>query len=332
MDSESSPPPTSRLGRGLGAMVNEVANIKAGSATASPGSGYARLALHEIKQPHPGRQPDETLIASVKKFGLLQPVLVARGESGDYILLAGSRRLGAARAAGLHDVPALVVSPDKAGALDIYLEENLTRRELSESDRIRLRDRWMSETGKELEQAEERIPEAQWESTGQKTPRDPRIWRIAAAVMAVVSSALLVLLFNAKPIDQRPLVIPVQFAEAEEERPAIEMSPVDQSWMELFSFPGNAREIIDGRLGLIFRQTLFDENVLTDRGKLTLNQLAAIVLSVPVALNIEITAPGPACATAAAHLIGEGVAAGRIRVMPDDRGPVRIDLFAQATP
>lgn len=327
MDNEPSNP--SRLGRGLGAMVNEVANIKAGSASAAPGSGYARIPLHEIKQPHPGRQPDEALIASVKKFGLLQPVLVARGESGDYTLLAGSRRLGAARAAGLNDVPALVVPPEKAGALDVYLEENLVRRELSESDRIRLRDRWMSETGKELEQAEERIPEAQWESTGQKTPRDPRIWRIAAAVMAVVSSVLLILLFNAKPVDRRPVVIPVQFAEtkAGPETPA--PKSVDSRWMEFFSFPGNTREIRDGRLGIIFRQELFDDGVLTDRGVLALNQLAAIAQSLPVPLNIELTAPGPACATAAAHLIAEGMAPESIKVMPDDRAPVRVDIYAR---
>jgi hypothetical protein len=324
MDNDSSTP--SRLGRGLGAMVNEVANIKTGSA-AAPGSGFARLSLHEIKQPHPGRQADEALIASVKKFGMLQPVLVARGEAGDYNLLAGSRRLGAARAAGLNDVPALVVPPEKAGALDVYLEENLARRELSESDRIRLRDRWMSETGNELEQAETRIPEAHWESTGQKTPRDPRIWRIAAAVMAVVSSALLVLLFNAKPIDRRPVVIPVQFAETEVESVVVEAQTVDHAWMEPFSFPGNTREIRDGRLGIIFRQSLFEDGVLTGRGRLALNQLAAIAQSVAIDLNVEITAPGPACASAAAHLIAEGIAPERIMVMPDDEAPEQIVLY-----
>jgi hypothetical protein len=330
MDNESSNP--SRLGRGLSAMVNEVANIKAGSASPAPGSGFTRLPLHEIKQPHPGRQPDEALIASVKKFGLLQPVLVTRVEAGNYTLLAGSRRLGAARAAGLNDVPALLVPPEKAGALDVYLEENLARRELSESDRIRLRDRWMSETGNQLEQAEERIPEAHWESTGQKTPRDPRIWRIAAAVMAVVSSVLLILLFNAKPVDRRPVVIPVHFAEAEVERAVVEAQPVDDTWMEFFSFPGHTREIRDGRLGIIFRQPLFEDGALNGRGELALNQLAAIAQSVAVDLNIAITAPGPACSTAAAHLIGEGIAPERIQVVPDDRAPVRIDVYAVATP
>lgn len=307
MDNET---PTSRLGRGLSSMVGEVAGIKAGAV--STGGGFTRLRITEIRQPHPGRTADDALTASVKKYGVLQPVLVARqGES--YELLAGARRIDAATAAGLADVPALIIPPDRAGALDVFLEENLTRSELSESERMRLRDRWMRETGRDLAQAEERIPELPWESAPVKPVKNPRIWSAAAAVLAVVATILLILLLNAKPVDRRPVVIPVDFVEA----PApVEEPPVDVSWMEAFRFPGYSRSVEGDNLNLTLTEPLMEGLQLSARGKLFLNQLAAIITSNAKPLSLEITATIQAAAAAYEHLVNEGVDFHRILIQP----------------
>jgi ParB-like chromosome segregation protein Spo0J len=87
----------------------------------------------------------------VKKFGVLQPVLVAREPKPVTGCSPDARRAQAARDAGLADVPALIIPPDRAGELDVFLEENLNRADLSEFDRLRLRDQWMRETGRDAE-------------------------------------------------------------------------------------------------------------------------------------------------------------------------------------
>ena len=52
------------------------------------------------------------LAASLKTNGLIQPVIVRRAESGEYQLIAGERRLRAAKLAGLATVPAIVREAD----------------------------------------------------------------------------------------------------------------------------------------------------------------------------------------------------------------------------
>lgn len=282
-------------------MVNDVAGIKAGARPA--GGGYVRLRPDEIRQPQPGRHADDALNASVKKYGVLQPVLVAR-DGDSYVLLAGARRMDAARAAGLADVPALIIPPDRAGALDVFLEENLIRSELTEPERIRLRDRWMRETGRELAHAEERIPELPWEEAPVRPVKNPRIWTIAAGVLAVVATTLLVLLLNAKPVDRRPVVIPVGFIEAAPPEP----SPLpDRTWMDAFRFPGHSRAVHDDVLSITVTEPLVDGAQLSPRGSLFIHQLAAVYAAAPFPLHIEIIASSSTGTAAADRLIAEGV-------------------------
>ena len=83
--------------------------------------------------------PEETLSelsASIKREGLLQPVLV-RPKDGRYELIAGERRLRAAKLAGLSSVPAIVREPTDIEARVESLMENLQREELNEMDRAR---------------------------------------------------------------------------------------------------------------------------------------------------------------------------------------------------
>lgn len=81
----------------------------------------------------PRRSFDETalreLADSIRAYGILQPLTV-RDKSGFYELVAGERRLRAARIAGLWEVPCLVAEVGEEDAALLALIENLQRRDL----------------------------------------------------------------------------------------------------------------------------------------------------------------------------------------------------------
>ena len=60
----------------------------------------------------------------------MQPLLVARSDNGEYVLIAGERRLRASKLAGLKDVPVIVSSYTKQQSAEIALIENLQREDL----------------------------------------------------------------------------------------------------------------------------------------------------------------------------------------------------------
>lgn len=72
----------------------------------------------------------DDLAASIAEYGVLQPLLVARSDNGEYVLIAGERRLRASKLAGLKDVPAIVSSYTKQQSAEIALIENLQREDL----------------------------------------------------------------------------------------------------------------------------------------------------------------------------------------------------------
>ncbi|MGH2693448.1 MAG: ParB/RepB/Spo0J family partition protein [Actinomycetota bacterium] len=75
-------------------------------------------------------EPIEKLAASMRALGVLQPLLVRESASG-YELIAGERRLRAARRAGLSVVPVFVVETDEQGSLERALVENIHRENLN---------------------------------------------------------------------------------------------------------------------------------------------------------------------------------------------------------
>lgn len=90
-----------------------------------------------IQQVHPNpKQPrqhfDEkaldNLADSIRKRGVLQPVIVRREEGGNYTLIAGERRLRASQRAGVEHIPAIMSEDD---LLEVALEENVQREDLS---------------------------------------------------------------------------------------------------------------------------------------------------------------------------------------------------------
>ena len=121
----------SGLGRGLDSLLPS-----RGGEGLEDKSGLLRAPIDTI-DPNP-RQPRETfdegsleeLTASIKELGVLQPLLV-RERAGGFELIAGERRLRAARRAGLSEVPVMVVEADDRGSLERALVENIHRTDLN---------------------------------------------------------------------------------------------------------------------------------------------------------------------------------------------------------
>lgn len=78
----------------------------------------------------------EDLKQSISEKGVLQPVILRR-KAGRYELVAGERRLRAAKLAALHTIPALVRQVTDSEALEIALVENLQREDLNPIDEAR---------------------------------------------------------------------------------------------------------------------------------------------------------------------------------------------------
>ena len=76
----------------------------------------------------------EELSRSIAEYGVLSPLTV-RPRQGGYELVAGERRLRAARMAGLHEVPCIIMELDLEEASFIALVENLQRNDLTFSRR-----------------------------------------------------------------------------------------------------------------------------------------------------------------------------------------------------
>jgi ParB family chromosome partitioning protein len=121
----------SGLGRGLDALLpsSEEGEVRK--------EGLLEVPLDDV-DPNP-RQPRsefdhrelEELSASIAVLGILQPLLVRPKSEGRYELIAGERRLRAARLAGLAVVPVLVVDTDEQGSLERAIVENVHRSNLN---------------------------------------------------------------------------------------------------------------------------------------------------------------------------------------------------------
>jgi ParB family chromosome partitioning protein len=115
----------SGLGRGLEALIPKAERT------------FSVIAIDRIR-PNP-RQPRElfdqealeSLAASIREVGLLQPIIVSEDDEGAYTLVAGERRLRAARTVGLSEVPVIIRDGDDDKLLTEALIENLQREDLT---------------------------------------------------------------------------------------------------------------------------------------------------------------------------------------------------------
>jgi len=126
-------PPRSGLGKGLDAL------IPTGQKTSgSSGEGGVAQIPIDLIQRNP-RQPREkfdleeleNLAASIREHGVIQPLIVSPGKGGLYTLIAGERRLQAARKAGLKTVPVVIRHATDQQLLELALIENVQRADLN---------------------------------------------------------------------------------------------------------------------------------------------------------------------------------------------------------
>jgi ParB family chromosome partitioning protein len=120
------------LGRGLGALIEGVEkevlekkveanlDISVDSIDANPFQPRTSFDEQSLKE----------LATSIKKLGIVQPLTVRETGAGRYQLIAGERRLRAARLAGLSHVPAYIRTADDQAMLELALVENIQREDL----------------------------------------------------------------------------------------------------------------------------------------------------------------------------------------------------------
>ncbi len=125
-----------RLGRGLGALLGEY--LPDHESTQEPGSGApltlaTRTIVPNPFQPRLEFDPEELnqLAASIEEAGLLQPIVVRRGQNPSvYELVAGERRLRAVKSLGWDQIPVIIKEVDDRLLLVLALVENIQRSDL----------------------------------------------------------------------------------------------------------------------------------------------------------------------------------------------------------
>ena len=141
------------LGRGLGALIPDAE---------APQTGAREIALTDIEaNPYqPRRRFAETsldeLAATIKAHGVLTPIVVRRGPSG-FQIIAGERRVRAARLAGLTAVPAIIKDASDGQALEMALVENLQREDLNPLESAEAYHRLAEEFGLTQEEIASRL-------------------------------------------------------------------------------------------------------------------------------------------------------------------------------
>ena len=124
-------PPKQSLGKGLGAIFPDLlGNVQDGAPFVT--CGIEELTPNRF-QPRKDFDASElkSLASSIKKSGIIQPIVVRRAAAGGYEIITGERRWRAAQEAGLKDVPVII---REAGDLDIAewsLIENSQRQDLN---------------------------------------------------------------------------------------------------------------------------------------------------------------------------------------------------------
>ena len=149
------------LGKGLGAIFGENTSPAVEKAQ-EPASAAQELLIKNIAaNPYQPRcnfdeEKLQELAASIKEFGVVQPVVV-RKKGRSYELVAGERRLRAAGLAGLTKVPAIVKDYDDAKMMEIALIENIQRHDLNPIEEAQGLRRLMQEFKLTQEQTVEKV-------------------------------------------------------------------------------------------------------------------------------------------------------------------------------
>ena len=144
------------LGRGLSALIPGAPEAGEGFA------GLLEVPVNAVspnpKQPRTHWDEEEiaSLAASIREVGILQPIVVRRAPAG-YELVAGERRLRAAKVAGMATVPVVVRDTDDADLLREALIENIHREDLGPIELAEAFRALLEELGLKQEELAERV-------------------------------------------------------------------------------------------------------------------------------------------------------------------------------
>ena len=122
------------LGKGLDALIPSTPGLQ--QPTIGDG-GVSHLPVDAIvRNPRQPRDQFDSkdlqeLTASIREHGIIQPLIVSPETGGTYTLIAGERRLEAAKQAGLRTVPAVLRQASDRELLELALIENIQRAELN---------------------------------------------------------------------------------------------------------------------------------------------------------------------------------------------------------
>ncbi len=150
------------LGKGLGALIPGPAKVLPSSLPEPEEKNYFQCRVSLI---HPNRyQPRRTfseeelgeLSQSIAEQGIIQPLVVRKNTEG-YELVAGERRLRAAKMAGLKEVPVVCLEISEAALLEMSLVENIQRENLNSLEEAEAYHRLMTEFGLTQEQVAIRV-------------------------------------------------------------------------------------------------------------------------------------------------------------------------------
>jgi len=123
------------LGKGLGALIQKVESPKTDGKV-----DYVNIHLIDSNPQQPRKDFDTASLIelkdSLKSNGILQPIIVRKRDSR-YELIAGERRLRAARELGWTSVPVLVKEATDENSLEIALVENIQRKDLNSMEEAR---------------------------------------------------------------------------------------------------------------------------------------------------------------------------------------------------
>ena len=139
------------LGRGLNALLGDPDLPEQNEGSVSLPISQVEPGLNQ-----PRKRFDEEALAdlaeSIRVHGIIQPLTVRRLASGYYQIIAGERRWRAAKAAGLQEVPAVIIEADDRKVMELGLIENLQREDLNPAEEARGYRTLMEEYGLTQEQ------------------------------------------------------------------------------------------------------------------------------------------------------------------------------------
>ena len=158
-----------RLGRGLNALLGD--DVAATDMPISTGSGEPPAPHGELRQitvnaiernPYQPRTEFEAsslreLSDSIQQHGVLQPLLVRALPNGDWQLIAGERRLMAAKQAGLATVPCRVLELEEQQVCEVALEENLKRKDLNVLEKAQAFANYLQQFGRTIEELSKQL-------------------------------------------------------------------------------------------------------------------------------------------------------------------------------